>query len=125
MPKPSIGNRAAVRISVIAFVALSLSSCVVWKSDYNALLDKYHDEQAQNRALAQENQQIKTQLTQSQAEQNFEEAGDLLFPSGGFELSPQGKAELATNIVPKLQNLKNVKIVVSAIPTTRRSGVTW
>jgi flagellar motor protein MotB len=112
MHKPSIGNRAAVRISVIAFVALSLSSCVVWKSDYNSLLDKYHDEQAQNRALAQENQQLKTQLTQSQAEQNFEEAGDLLFPSGGFELSPQGQAEIATNIVPKLKNLKNVKIVV-------------
>ncbi|HUK09464.1 MAG TPA: OmpA family protein, partial [Stellaceae bacterium] len=75
-------------------------------------MDKYHDEQAQNRALAQENQQLKTQLTQSQAEQNFEEAGDLLFPSGGFELSPQGQAEIATNIVPKLKNLKNVKIVV-------------
>jgi len=112
MSKSPSRSRTVATIATIGIVGFGLSGCVVWKSDYNALLDKYHDEQAQNRALAQENQQLKTQLTQSQAEQNFEEAGDLLFPSGGFELSPQGKAELATNIVPKLQNLKNVKIVV-------------
>jgi chemotaxis protein MotB len=40
------------------------------------------------------------------------EAGDLLFPSGGYELSPAGKTELSNNIVPKLTGLQNAKVVV-------------
>ena len=42
----------------------------------------------------------------------FVEAGDLLFPSGGYQLSPAGKTELSTNIVPKLTGLQNAKVVV-------------
>jgi chemotaxis protein MotB len=104
-------GQTAMRVAAMVVVTLSLSACV-WKSDYNALLDRYHEAQDQNRTLSAENQQLKTQLTQSQAEQNFEEAGDLLFPSGGFELSPQGQTELATNVVPKLKTMTNIKIVV-------------
>jgi chemotaxis protein MotB len=97
---------------MLAVVAVSLSGCLVSKSDYNPLLQQYRDTEAQNNALAAENQKLKTQLVQSQAEQNFEEAGDLLFPSGGFELSPQGQAELAANVIPKLKAMQNIKIVV-------------
>jgi len=105
------GYRVAARSAAVAVVALSLSSCVL-KSDYDKMADANHQLAEQNRSLVAENQQLKTQLTQSQAEQNFEEAGDVLFPSGGFDLSPQGQAELSTNIVPKLKGLQNVKIVV-------------
>ena len=98
--------------AMLAVVAVSLSGCLVPKSDYNALLQQYRDTEAQNNALAAENQNLKTQLVQSQAEQNFEEAGDLLFPSGGFELSPQGQAELSANVIPKLKAMQNIKIVV-------------
>jgi chemotaxis protein MotB len=115
------GCGIVARSAVVAVVALTLSSCV-WKSDYNALLDRYHEAQDQNRTLTAENQQLKTQLTQSEAEQNFEEAGDLLFPSGGYELSPQGQTELATNIVPKLKSLNNVKIVVYGYTDNARVG---
>ena len=47
-----------------------------------------------------------------QGETRFVEAGDLLFPSGGYELSPAGKTELSNNIVPKLTGLQNAKVVV-------------
>ena len=61
---------------------------------------------------AAENQQLKAQLAAMQAEQKYVEAADYLFPSGGFQLSPAGQAELANNIVPKLKGLQNAKIVV-------------
>jgi chemotaxis protein MotB len=82
----------------VSIVALTLAGCVVWKSDY----DK----------VELENQQLKAQLAQSQAEQTFVEAGDLLFPSGGYLLSPAGQTELRNNLVPRLKGYQNVKIVV-------------
>jgi chemotaxis protein MotB len=63
-------------------------------------------------AAVAENQQLKAQLAALQAEQKYVEAADLLFPSGGFQLSPAGQAELTNNIVPKLKGLQNAKIVV-------------
>jgi chemotaxis protein MotB len=68
--------------------------------------------QSQYDAAMAENQQLKTQLAALQAEQKYVEAGDYLFPSGGFQLSPAGQAELANNIAPKLRGLKNAKVVV-------------
>jgi chemotaxis protein MotB len=59
-----------------------------------------------------QNQQLQTQLAKSRAEQKFVEAGDMLFPEGGFQLSQAGQAELTNNIVPKLQGLQNAKVVV-------------
>jgi chemotaxis protein MotB len=77
--------------------ALILSACV---------------SQSQYDAAAAENQRLKAQLAAMQAEQKYVEAADYLFPSGGFQLSPAGQAELANNIVPKLKGLQNAKIVV-------------
>jgi hypothetical protein len=37
---------------------------------------------------------------------------DLLFPEGGYQLSPAGKTELSNNIVPKLTGLQDAKVVV-------------
>jgi len=62
--------------------------------------------------LQAQNQQLQAQLSQSRAEQKFVEAGDMLFPEGGFQLSQAGQAELANNIAPKLRNLQNAKVVV-------------
>jgi chemotaxis protein MotB len=77
--------------------ALVLSACV---------------SQSQYDAATAENQRLKAQLAAMQAEQKYVEAADYLFPSGGFQLSPAGQAELANNIVPKLKGLQNAKIVV-------------
>jgi chemotaxis protein MotB len=89
-------NRAAV-LRIVPLTALMLGACVS-QSAYDQL-------QAQN-------QQLQAQLAQSRAEQKFVEAGDMLFPEGGFQLSQSGQAELANNIVPKLRGLQNAKVVV-------------
>jgi chemotaxis protein MotB len=95
--------------------ALILSACV---------------SQSQYDAAAAENQRLKAQLAAMQAEQKYVEAADYLFPSGGFQLSPAGQAELANNIVPKLKGLQNAKIVVYGYtdnvpvgPELRRQGI--
>jgi chemotaxis protein MotB len=89
-------NLAAV-VRIVPLTALMLGACVS-QSAYDQL-------QAQN-------QQLLAQLTQSRAEQKFTEAGDMLFPEGGFQLSQAGQAELANNIAPKLRGLQNSKVVV-------------
>jgi chemotaxis protein MotB len=90
------GKRAAMT-AAIPLIALLLSGCVSSKQ-YQAVVD--------------ENNQLKAQITAAQAQQKFVEAGDLLFPEGGFKLGPAGQAELANNIAPKLKGLQNAKIVV-------------
>ena len=89
-------NIAAVA-RVLPIVALALSGCVS-KS-------KYEELQTQN-------QQLQQQVTNLQKEAQFVEAGDLLFPSGGYQLSQAGQAELSKNIVPKLIGLQDAKVVV-------------
>src|SRR5215467_3775245 len=101
--------------TAVPLAALILSGCVS-QSAYDQ--------------LQQQNQQLQAQLAQSQAEQKFVEAGDYLFPSGGFQLSPAGQAELANNIAPKLKGLQNAKVVVYGYtdntpvgPALQRQGV--
>jgi len=122
MYKSPMRIRTSARVAAVVVVALSVSGCLVPRSEYNDLRQQYRDVEAQNNSLTAENQRLKTQLAQSQAEQNFEEAGDLLFPSGGFELSPQGQAELSNNIVPKLKAFNNVKIVVYGYTDNAKVG---
>jgi chemotaxis protein MotB len=86
----------AMSAAAIPLAALLLSACV---------------SQQQYDAVVAENQQLKAQLAQSQAEQKFVVADDLLFPSGGYQLSPQGQQAL-NNLVPRLKGLQNAKIVV-------------
>ena len=95
--KTSILNRTAAAAAV-PLVMLLLSACV---------------SQQQYQAVVTENDNLKAQIAALQAQSSFVEAGDLLFPEGGFRLSPAGQAELTNNIVPKLRNLPpNSKIVV-------------
>ena len=86
--------------------------------------------QQQYDAAVAENQQLKAQLASLQAEQKYVEAGDLLFPEGGYQLSPPGQAELANNLAPKLRGLQNAKIVVYGYtdnlpvgPALQRQGI--
>lgn len=116
-----IGRRIRAAVGV-PFATLLVSACVS-QSSYDAL-------QAQNQQLQAENQQLQAQLTAAQREASFVEAGDLLFPPGGFELSPAGRAELANNIAPKLRGLTNAKVVVYGYtdntpvgPELQRAGI--
>ena len=84
--------------AAVPLVTLMLSACV---------------SQQQYDTIVAENNQLKAQIAAAQAQSSFVEAGDLLFPEGGFRLGAAGQAELTNNIVPKLRNLPpNSKIVV-------------
>ena len=108
-------TKLATAAGALCLSALILSACV---------------SQSQYDAAVAENQRLKAQLAALQAEQKYVEAADYLFPSGGFQLSPAGQAELANNIVPKLKGLQNAKIVVYGFtdntpvgPELRRQGI--
>jgi chemotaxis protein MotB len=108
-------RKQASGAAALAFGTLIMSACVS-QTDYDA-------------AVAQ-NQQLKAQLAAMQAEQKYVVAGDLLFPSGGYQLSPAGQAELANNIAPKLRGLQNAKVVVygytdnaPVLPALQRQGI--
>lgn len=116
-------NRKAVGAAIaVPFSVLLLSGCVS-QQQYDAVV-------AENNQLKAQLAQSQAQLTQSQAEQKFVEAGDLLFPSGGFQMGPAGQAEIANNVVPRLRGLQNVKVVVYGYtdntpvgPELQRQGV--
>ena len=99
-------------------MALMLSACASQSGHdelqaHNEQLQAQNQQlQTQNQQLQAQNQQLQAQVASLQGETSFVEAGDLLFPSGGYELSPAGKTELGNNIVPKLTGLQNAKVVV-------------
>ena len=101
--------------AAVPLVTLMLSACV---------------SQQQYDAVVAENNQLKEQIARLQAQSSFVEAGDLLFPEGGYKLSPAGQAELANNIAPKLKGLQNAKVVVYGFtdntpvgPELQRQGI--
>jgi chemotaxis protein MotB len=64
-----------------------------------------------------------------QQEQKWVVAGDMLFPEGGYQLSPNGKQAL-NQYVPRLQGLQNAKVVVYGYtdnlpvgPALQRAGI--
>jgi chemotaxis protein MotB len=112
----------AAACGVLSLTALILGACVS-QSAYDAQTAELQQAQAQVK-------QLQAELAASKAEQDFVEAADLLFPPGGFQLSPAGQNELATNIAPKLRDVQNAKIVVYGYtdntpvgPGLKRQGV--
>ena len=87
-----------VAAAAVPLAALLLSACVSQQT-YDAMIA--------------DNNKLKAQIAAMQAQSSFVEAGDLLFPEGGYRLSPAGQAELANNIAPKLRSAPpNSKFVV-------------
>ena len=97
----TINLTAAAR--VIPLSALMLAACVS-QSAY----EKQGAELQQARAQAAAEQ---SQIAKMQQEQKWVVAGDMLFPEGGYQLSPNGKQAL-NQYVPRLQSLQNAKTVV-------------
>jgi chemotaxis protein MotB len=93
-----------IAAAAVPVMSLTLAACGVSQSRYDALA-------AQNQQLTQENEQLRGQVSALQQEQKWVEAGDLLFPSGGWQLSPEGMAAL-DDLLPRLKGLSSAKIVV-------------
>ena len=106
---------------VIPLTALMLAACVSEKT-YEAQTQQLQAARAQ--AAAEQ-----SQIAKMQAEDKWVVAGDVLFPEGGYQLSPNGQAAL-NQYVPKLQNLQNAKVVVYGYtdnlpvgPPLQRAGI--
>jgi chemotaxis protein MotB len=100
----------AAALAAIPLLALSLTACVS-QSQYDALAQINKDLETKNTALQQQVDEQQKQLAAMHEENKFVEQSSLLFPSGGYQLGPDGKKELDT-LVPKLKAAQNAKIVV-------------
>ena len=105
----------------IPFSALVLFACVS-QSAYDEQTAQL--QQAQAQAAAQQ-----AEIARMQAENKWVVAGDLLFPEGGYQLSPNGQAALS-QYVPRLRSMQNAKVVVYGYtdnlpvgPVLQRAGV--
>jgi chemotaxis protein MotB len=106
---------------VLPLTALMLGACVS-ESTYEKQTSQLQAAQAQAAAEQQ-------QIAKMQAENKWVVAGDLLFPEGGYQLSPNGQQALR-QYVPQLQKLQNAKVVVYGYtdnlpvgPALQRAGV--
>jgi len=97
----NIDLTAAARIA--PFTALILGACVSQSA--------YEKQGAELQAARAQATAEQSQLTKMQQEQKWVVAGDMLFPEGGYQLSPSGKQAL-NQYVPQLQSLQNAKVVV-------------
>jgi chemotaxis protein MotB len=120
-------KRGLLFFSLIAPVFLS--SCV-WQSTYDELQAQYQQLQQQNASLTSQVAENKAQICRLQGAIKYTINSDLLFPSGGWEMSDRGKqiiASFAAKLAPTQQN----KILVSGFTDNapigralQRQGVT-
>ena len=115
----TVNLAAAARI--IPLTALMLAACVSEKT--------YEQQTQQLQAARAQAAAEQTQIAKMQAENKWVVAGDVLFPEGGYQLSPSGQAALS-QYVPRLQNLQNAKVVVYGYtdnlpvgPALQRAGI--
>jgi len=95
-------------LSIAALLSgTALSGCVVWQSDYDALNAKYQQSQQQVAAQQAQLTAAQAQITRLQGAIKYTVNSDLLFPSGGYQMSPSGQqviARLASQLAPSQQN---------------------
>jgi chemotaxis protein MotB len=96
-------KRHAAATTAGAFAAIILFACV---SEEKYEQQTEHLQQTQAQAAAQ-----RQQLAKMEEQDRWVVAGDLLFPSGGYQLTAKGKQALQ-QYVPRLQALQNAKVVV-------------
>jgi chemotaxis protein MotB len=117
-------TNAIHRLIVVSLLSTTvLTGCVVWKSDYDKL-------QAQNQQLQQQLAAEQQQVSRLQGAIKYTVNSDLLFPSGSWQMRPQGQkiiADFAKKLAPTQQN----HLMVSGYtdnapigPALRQQGVT-
>src|SRR5262245_47001040 len=126
----SVLNRSALLLSLIAPVFLSACASEVSQSQYDSVV-------AENQQLRSQNQQLQQQVAADQQHINrlqsaikYTVNSDLLFPSGGWEISNAGKdviAKMAKKLAPEQQE----KLMVNGYtdnapigPSLQKQGVT-
>jgi len=106
-----------------------LSACVS-QSSYDQLQAQYQQAQQQNAALSAQVAADKAQICRLQGAIKYTVNSDLLFPSGGWQMSDRGK-QIIANMAAKLAPTQQNKILVSGYtdnapigPALQRQGIT-
>jgi len=120
-------KRGVLMLSLMASVALS--ACVS-QSSYDALQAQYQQAQQQNAALSNQVAADKAQICRLQGAIRYTVNSDLLFPSGGYQMSERGK-QIISGFAAKLAPTQQNKILVSGYtdnapigPALQRQGIT-
>lgn len=110
-------------------VSVLLSACVS-QSSYDALQAQYQQAQQQNAALSNQVAADKAQICRLQGAIRYTVNSDLLFPSGGYQMSDRGK-QIISGFAAKLAPTQQNKILVSGYtdnapigPALQRQGIT-
>jgi chemotaxis protein MotB len=117
-------------VLLLPLMASVLLSACVSQSRYDELQAQYQQAQQQNAALSAQVAADKAQICRLQGAIKYTVNSDLLFPSGGWQMSDRGKqiiAGFAAKLAPTQQN----KILVSGYtdnapigPALQREGIT-
>ena len=109
--------------------SLFLSACVS-QSSYDQLQAQYQQAQQQNAALSAQVAADKAQICRLQGAIKYTVNSDLLYASGGSQMSDQGK-QIIANLAAKLAPTQQNKILVSGYtdnapigPALQRQGIT-
>jgi chemotaxis protein MotB len=97
---------------VLPLVSSILLSACVSQSTYEQLQAQYQQLQQQNTALSAQVAADKAQLCRLQGAIKYTVNSDLLFPSGGWQMSDRGK-QIIGNMAAKLAPTQQNKILVS------------
>jgi chemotaxis protein MotB len=119
------------RAGLVAGTLLSsivLAGCV-WRSDYDALQAQYQQSQAENQQLQSQLSAANAQVTRLQGAIKYTVNSDLLFPSGGWQMSGQGR-QIIANLARKLASSQENKLLVKGFtdntpvgPALQREGI--
>ena len=101
----------AATASVVPLTVLMLSACVS-QSSYDALQAQYQQVQQQNSKLSAQVAADQAQICRLQGAIRYTVNSDLLFPSGGWQMSDRGK-QLIAGFAAKLAPTQQNKILVS------------
>jgi chemotaxis protein MotB len=117
-------------VLLFPFIASVLLSACVSQSKYDELQAQYQRVQQQNATLSNQVAADKAQICRLQGAIKYTVNSDLLFPSGGWQMSDRGK-EIIGNMAAKLAPTQQNKILVSGYtdnapigPALQRQGIT-
>src|SRR5262247_4457507 len=108
------------RIVLPLVSSIFLSACVS-QSTYDQLQAQYQQAQQQNAALSAQVAADKTQICRLQGAIKYTVNSDLLFPSGGWEMSARGK-QIIGNMAAKLAPTQQNKILVAGYTDNQPVG---
>ena len=118
------------RCIVLPLVSSIFLSACVSQSTYDQLQAQYQQAQQQNAALSAQVAADKAQICRLQGAIKYTVNSDLLFASGGWQMSDRGK-QIIANMASKLAPTQQNKILVSGYtdnapigPALRREGIT-